>query len=91
MEKLREARDLLDQLNGRPDSIARCKTAYQAYVADPNVAHRDALREAYEAVPEHNRMYVGDMDTKDVAIRMILFGEQEIENWSHRAVARPRR
>jgi hypothetical protein len=40
------------------------------------------------SVPEHKRMYVGDMDTKDVGVRMILFGDQEIEGWSHRAVAR---
>ena len=49
-----------------------------------------ALRAAYEAVPEHHRMYVGDMDTKDVAVRMIIYGEQEIEGWSHRLVARAR-
>jgi hypothetical protein len=87
-EQLREVSDLLDKLKGRPDSIARCKAAYSAYVADPTHARRDALREAYEAVPEHNRRFVGDMDTKDVAVRMIVYGEQEVENWSHRLVAR---
>jgi hypothetical protein len=84
----REIPDLIDLANGRPDSVARCRSAYQAYVADPTVARREALREAYEAVPEHHRMYVGDMDTKDVAVRMILYGKKEIERWSHRAVAR---
>jgi hypothetical protein len=28
------------------------------------------------------------MDTKDVPIRMIIYGKQELENWSHRIVAR---
>ena len=87
-EQLREISDLVDRLNGRPDSIARCRTTYQAYVADPTQARREALRAAYENVPEHNRRFVGDMDTKDVAVRMIVYGEQEIEAWSHRVVAR---
>jgi hypothetical protein len=85
---VREIPDLIDKANGRPDSVARCRAAYEAYVAEPTVARRDALRVAYEAVPEHNRMYVGDMDTKDVAVRMILYGKDQIEQWSHRAVAR---
>ena len=28
-------------------------------------------------------MYCGDMDTKDIPIRMILCGMDEIKNWSH--------
>lgn len=87
-EQLREVSDLLDKLNGRPDSIARCRAAYEAYLTDPTVAHREALRAAYEAVPEHNSMYVGDMDTKDIGVRMVLYGDEEIEGWSHRVVAR---
>ena len=27
-------------------------------------------------------------DTKDIAVRMVIYGDQEIENWSHRAAAR---
>jgi hypothetical protein len=38
---------------------------------------------------KHNRQYVlHDMDLKDIPIRMIIYGEQEIENWSHRIAAR---
>ena len=29
-----------------------------------------------------------DMDTKDIPVRMIIYGDEEIEHWSHRAVAR---
>jgi hypothetical protein len=46
------------------------------------------LRRSYEAVPEHLRMYCGDMDTKDIPIRMILYGKDEIKNWSHYAVSK---
>ena len=57
-------------------------------MSEPTVANRAKLKEAYESVPEHHRMYVGDMDTKDIAVRMVIYGEDEIESWSHRAVAR---
>jgi len=87
-EQLREAEDMVAKLSGKPDSIERCRAAYEAYLDSPSEEAREALRVAYHAVPEHNRRYVGDMDTKDVAVRMILFGDQEIENWSHRAAAR---
>lgn len=88
LQQVREVADLLDRLNRRPDSRARCRRAYETYLADPTVAARDALRVAYELVPEHNRRYLGDMDVKDVPIRMIIYGDQEIENWSHRAAGR---
>ncbi|HKQ72547.1 MAG TPA: hypothetical protein VJ810_02390 [Blastocatellia bacterium] len=68
-------------------SSQKCRECYEAFLAAPTVANREALREAYEAVPEHNRAYLGDMDTKDVPIRMIIYGKQELENWSHRIVA----
>ncbi|HMR09474.1 MAG TPA: hypothetical protein PKA88_27030, partial [Polyangiaceae bacterium] len=90
-DMLRDLRDIVETLNGRADSSMRCRDAYEAFVADPTTARRDALRTAYEAVPEHNRMYVlRDQDVKDIPIRMIVYGDKEIENWSHRAVARAR-
>lgn len=85
---LRTVPDLIDTASGRPDSVKRCRAAYAAYLADPTEATRDMLRAAYEAVPAQNRMYVGDMDTKDIPVRMIIYGEEEIEGWSHRLVAR---
>lgn len=48
----------------------------------------DKLREAYENIPKHERIYVVDMDVKDTAVRMIIYGEQEIENWSHYQIAK---
>jgi hypothetical protein len=87
---LRSVPDLVDGANERPDSVGRCRLAFEAYLADPTETLRESLRIAYEAVPSRNRMYVGDMDTKDIAVRMILYGDQEIEGWSHRVVARAR-
>jgi len=85
---LLETADLFAELSGQATSIQKCRACYDAFLAAPTVANREALREAYEAVPEHNRMYLGDMDTKDVPIRMIIYGKQELENWSHRIAAR---
>ena len=85
---LLETADLFAELSGQLTSIQKCRACYDAFLAAPTVANREALREAYEAVPEHKRMYLGDMDTKDVPIRMIIYGKQELENWSHRIVAR---
>jgi hypothetical protein len=89
-EQLREVHDIIEKANGRPTSIERCCAAYDTYMANPSDEAREALRIAYEAVPEHNRRYVGDMDIKDIAVRMIVYGDEEIEGWSHRAVARAR-
>jgi hypothetical protein len=80
--------DETEELKGRPPSQETCYQAYKAFQDNPAEETREALRHAYEAVPKHNRHYVlHDMDLKDIPIRMILYGEQEIENWSHRIEA----
>jgi len=89
-QKILEINDLLRTLKGEPDSIAICIQAYQQYIEDPTAENKAQLRVSYEDVPEHNQMYIGDMDTKDIPVRMILYGEQEIENWSHYKVAKQR-
>jgi uncharacterized protein (TIGR02996 family) len=76
-QRLREASDLLDQLNGGPGAIRRCIEAHRAYESDPSPERREALRAAYEAVPGHLRMYCGDMDSKDGPIRRILSGSED--------------
>jgi hypothetical protein len=87
-EFVREVSGVVRGLMGEPDSIAKCREAFQEYLAAPTVQNRERLKLAYEAVPEHHRMYVGDMDTKDIPVRMVIYGDDEIEQWSHRAVAR---
>jgi uncharacterized protein (TIGR02996 family) len=75
-ERVREAADLVDLLNGGKGSRVTCFEAHEAYQADPSEERREALRAAYEAVPEHLRMFCGDQDTKDWPIRQILYGSE---------------
>lgn len=75
-DMLLEAQDLIEKLNGRPDSIEKCRRLWRAYEQNPSNEARDALRFAYESIPEHNRMYVGDMDSKDGPVRAIIYGEE---------------
>lgn len=85
---LLEIQDQLRELRGEPNSKHVCIEAYKAYLENPTSQNREYLKVSYEDVPKHERMYLGDMDTKDVPIRMIIYGEQEIENWSHYIVAK---
>jgi hypothetical protein len=89
-DKVLELEDMQRQLVGEPTTLELCRQAYAAYIAKPTVTYQDLLRTAYERVPEHLRAYVGDMDTRDTAVRMIVYGEQEIEGWSHYQVAQAR-
>jgi uncharacterized protein (TIGR02996 family) len=71
-ERIREASGLLEELNGGPNPIRRCIDAHRAYESGPSQERREALRQAYEAVPMHLRCFCGDMDSKDGPIRRIL-------------------
>jgi hypothetical protein len=86
-DKVRELEDMQRTLAGEPTTLDLCRQAYEDYLAHPTAIHKELLRTAYERVPEHLRGYVGDMDTRDTAVRMIVYGEQEIEGWSHYQVA----
>lgn len=87
-QKLLEIREVIRVLNGEPSSVQICREAYRRYIADPTVHNKELLKASYEKVPDHHKMYVGDMDTKDIAVRMIIYGEQEIEQWSHYRLAK---
>lgn len=87
-QKLLEIREIIGSLNGEPSSVQVCREAYRRYIADPTVHNKELLKVSYEKVPDHHKMYVGDMDTKDIAVRMIIYGEQEIERWSHYRLAK---
>ncbi len=86
-EKLLEVSDIIENLNNRPTSIEICREVFEEYIKNPTVELKEKLKIAYEKVPEHQRMYVGDMDMKDTAVRMIIYGDEEIKNWSHYIVA----
>jgi hypothetical protein len=87
-DKLLEARDIIEKLNGRPTSLETCRQVYEEYLETPNRDLKDLLKTAYEKIPTHERRYVGDMDTKDTGVRMVIYGKQAIENWSHYQVAK---
>ena len=87
-EKLLEIKDTINLLNGEPSTVDICRNIYKQYLIDPTELIKEKLKVAYENIPEHERIYVGDMDVKDTAIRMIIYGEKEIENWSHYQVAK---
>lgn len=78
-----EAKDTLDKLSGGGGAGQRCREALEAYTNEPTPETLERLRSAYEAVPRQLRPYIGDQDTQDIPIRMILYGDQEIENWVH--------
>jgi hypothetical protein len=74
-ERVREIESIISQYKGEPNPIDMCRVAYRAYEKDPSPGNRSALKNAYETVPEHLRIYCGDMDTKDHAIRRALYGQ----------------
>ena len=88
-EKLSEINDIISQLNGDKTTSEICREVYEEYVENPTVRLKDLLKVAYENIPEHLRTYVlGDMDAKDIPVRMIIYGEQEIEKWSHYLISK---
>lgn len=54
---LAEVRDTIDQLNGRPDSTARCLAAVDVFLADRTEDNRAAVHAAYLAIPKTQRRY----------------------------------
>lgn len=79
--KLNELTDKLNELNGKENSIAKCARIFKDYKQNPTMKLRDSLREAYEAVPEHQRIFVGTMDTKDYEVRQVIYGDIVKKEW----------
>lgn len=87
-DKLLEIKDIQRKLNSQLTTIQICRQAFKDYLGNPTKNNREQLKIAYEDIPKHQRAYVGDMDTKDIEVRMIIYGDQEIENWSHYLLAK---
>lgn len=77
--KLAELKNKSLRVQGKPDAHEAAINAYHAYLVDPTDFYRERLREAYEAVPEHERCYLGDMDTRDGDFRRILYTNEKRE------------
>jgi hypothetical protein len=71
-DRVAEIWDLARQLSGERSSISVCRDAFEVYNQKPSPDSRETLRQAYDAVPAHLRMYCGDMDAKDGPIRRAL-------------------
>lgn len=78
-EKLREIENKSLKVQGKPDAHELCLRAYHDYLTEPSDFYRERLREAYEAVPEHERCFLGDMDTRDSDFRRILYSNEKRE------------
>ncbi|MCD5315761.1 NADAR family protein [Kineosporia babensis] len=79
-----EVRDEIERLNNRPISSDRCLDALQVFLEKQTEANRDLLREAYAAVPQHERTYLlRDMDRRDRPLRDLITGpDQNAEHYA---------
>ncbi len=78
-EKIKEIKNELLRLQNKPDALETARQAYINYLIYPSVQNKEKLRFAYEAVPEHQRMYLGDMDTRDRDYIRILYTNDKRE------------
>lgn len=67
------------RIQDKPDAHTLCINAYHRYLVEPTEYNKDKLREAYEAVPEHERIFLGDMDSKDHDFQRILYSDKKRE------------
>lgn len=79
--KLNELIDKLNELNGKENSIAKCSRIFEDYKNNPTVKLKEELKKAYEAVPEHQRIFVGTMDTQDYEVRQVIYGDIVKKEW----------
>ncbi|MBG9798539.1 hypothetical protein O0555_06585 [Brevibacillus laterosporus] len=79
-DKYDELQDMYKKLKGEKTSFDLCRQAYYAYLEDPSEFNRARLQEKYELVPEHQRMFLGDMDSRDSDyIRIIYYPDDKRE------------
>ena len=82
-EILPEAYDVYSSLNNKPLPF-HCELAYRDYRLTPTIATRDKLRQIYEKLPNYIiEELIYSRNTDHVSIRMILYGDQEIEKWPY--------
>ena len=68
-EFVKEVEDTIAQLQGKQTVADTCVQAFAKFLTFPTKENKSSLREAYNAIPKHLRIYVlGDMDCKDSAI-----------------------
>ncbi|WP_145408225.1 DUF7638 domain-containing protein [Paenibacillus xylanexedens] len=76
-DKYQELLDIYKKLTGEQTTFEACRHAYHMYLEDPSEFNRAVLKEKYERVPEHQRMYLGDMDSRDMDYQRIIYSPEE--------------
>ena len=72
-EKLKEIEENIKEISGKENAFDYAVRCYHDYLVYPSDYNRKLLKEAYEKVPEHERMFLGDMDDKDIDFRRIIY------------------
>lgn len=79
-ERIKEITEWHKKMIGKEDALNACRRLYHEYLENPSDMMRKALKKSYEAVPEHERMFLGDMDSQDSDyVRIIYHPEQKRE------------
>lgn len=76
-DKYKQVLDIYQKLNKHPGLLDICRKRYYKYLEHPIEEHKENLRIAYEAIPEHERMYLGNMDIRDEDYIRILYTEEK--------------
>lgn len=72
-EKLKEIEENIKKISGKEDAFDYAIECYHNYLVYPSDYNRELLKEAYEKVPKHERIFLGDMDNKDSDFRRIIY------------------
>jgi len=79
--KYNEFLDEYNVIQGHESSIQKCKHLFNLYKQQPTEELKTELQTAYEAIPLHQRIFVGDMDTKDYEVRLAIYGDKVKKEW----------
>ncbi|EIN5664597.1 hypothetical protein LPC17_000148 [Listeria monocytogenes] len=75
--KFKEIKDLAAKITKTKTSLEICRESYYHYLTHPSEITRESLRKAYEAVPKHQRIYLGDMDSRDTDYIRIIYNPND--------------
>lgn len=72
-EKLKEIKENIKEISGKENAFDYAIKCYHNYLVYPSDYNRELLKEAYEKLPKHERIFLGDMDNKDSDFRRIIY------------------
>jgi hypothetical protein len=76
-EFIKEVADAIEELNGRPTSMDKCRDAFQRFQDEQSDAAVQRLGAAWEAVPEHLRWFLVDEMDPNIDIQAALSALQK--------------